>query len=417
MQKWCTLQRQRRQNTYGIAVRHLTGVNSSASLNDTLFGVFFAGLYYVYFSVLRNGMSIYNCKLGKSGKLTMASEPSVACSMSDPVYAQLQPLSVLSICIYGVGIPLMFLAVLASYRREVCADQKLRAIGLGDVADENPQLFVRKRYQKLYNDFQPEFYYWRLVLISRKLLLVLCSTFFSRDPMLQASVSVCIMFFCYVIQAAYRPFLRRMPTSAAALEAVVGEVGAAKAKKLSYVFDYNTLENALLITSTMTLMGGMVFSSASLSVSSDSAGFVALSAVIVLMLGVAIGGFVVMLGREIVRSFQFALITATMEEKRSRTITITKNVRYSGTPLNFTPSTLVPRDQRTPAEKAKVMADRAKVMASSVNAANVRKSVVDLAGRLAASGRSQSRRDVTDGTGNPLFDGRFANPMFLARKY
>jgi hypothetical protein len=38
------LQKQRRMNQWGIAVRHLTGVNSSATLNDTLFGIFFAGL-------------------------------------------------------------------------------------------------------------------------------------------------------------------------------------------------------------------------------------------------------------------------------------------------------------------------------------------------------------------------------------
>lgn len=365
--RWFLLQKQRRQNQWGIAMRHLTGINSSASLNDTLFGVFFAGLYYVYFAVLRNGMAIYNCKLGKSGKLTMASEPSVLCSVADPVYATLQPLSVLSICIYGIGIPLMFMIVLAVYRVEIRADQKLRAIGLGDVAGENLQLFVRKRYQKLYNDFQPDFYYWRLVLMARKFLLVQCSTFFSRDAMLQASISVCIMFFCYVIQAAYRPFLRRMPSSAKELEAVVGEVGTEKAKKLSYVFDYNTLENALLITSSMTLMGGMVFSSASLEVSNESPAFVALSAVIVIMLGVAIGGFVIMLGREIVRSFQFALITAAMEDRRARTIKITKNARYVGAPLTLTPSTLVPRDDVRLSEKGAVERGQRKSFAASLS--------------------------------------------------
>ena len=37
-------ERLRRGNRWGIAVRHLTGVQSAATLNDTLFGIFFAGL-------------------------------------------------------------------------------------------------------------------------------------------------------------------------------------------------------------------------------------------------------------------------------------------------------------------------------------------------------------------------------------
>ncbi len=362
--------------------------------------MFCARRYYVYFAVLRNGMAIYNCKIGKSGRMTMATEPSVMCDMSDPVYATLQPYSVLSICIYGIGIPLMFVSVLVMYRHEIRADQKLRAMGMGDAAEENPQLFVRKRYQKLYNDFQPEFFYWRLVLIARKFLLVQCSTFLSRDAMLQASISATIMFFCYVIQAAHRPFLRRMPTSAAKLQGVIGEVGAEKAKKLSYVFDYNTLENALLITSTMTLMAGMVFSSASLDMDNNSPGFVALAAVIVIMLGIAITGFVLMLAREIFRSFQFALISAAIEDKRARTIKITVNTRYTGSALNFKPSEFVPKEQeRTLAAAAKDAGAGLSRMASArvrttAGAAleRGRKSIVSLVGRVTTHGGGEPAR-------------------------
>ena len=64
---------------------------------------------------------------------------------------------------------------------------------------------------------RPQYYYWRLVNITRKFSLVVCSTFFSRDPMLQASVAVAIMFLCYIIQAAKRPFIMRLPVSPAAL--------------------------------------------------------------------------------------------------------------------------------------------------------------------------------------------------------
>jgi hypothetical protein len=339
--EWVQERYKRRKNIYGVVVRRKRGVQSAATLNDTLFGVFFAGLYYVYFSCVRNSMTIFNCTL-HSGTLTVSSEPSVLCTMDDPVYAYLYPWSVACICVYGLGIPCIFVFVLRTYRNEIRADQVLRASGVGDDAGENPQLFVRKRYQKLYNDFRPEFFYWRLVMILRKFLLVMCSTFFSRDPMLQASVAVMIMFFSYVIQAATRPFLMRLPTSASSLQSVAAEIGEARAARLSYVFDYNTLENALLITSTMTLMGGMIFSSVSMDVGADSPAFLGVAAAVVIMILTAVAGFVAMLLREIYRSFQFALITAAIEDKRSRTITVVKNARYSGKALAFTPSVMVP---------------------------------------------------------------------------
>jgi hypothetical protein len=110
--------------------------------------------YYVYFAVVRNSMAIWNCKYGASGLLTMSSEPSVACDMRDAVYAEIFPWSIASIAAYGVGIPLVFMYVLGVYKREIKADQELRMSGLGDTRAENPQLSVRKRYQKLYNDFR-----------------------------------------------------------------------------------------------------------------------------------------------------------------------------------------------------------------------------------------------------------------------
>ena len=102
-------------------------------------------------------MAIWNCKYGASGLLTMSSEPSVACDMRDAVYAEIFPWSIASIAAYGVGIPLVFMYVLGVYKREIKADQELRMSGLGDTPGDNPQHPVRRRYQKLYNDFRCAF--------------------------------------------------------------------------------------------------------------------------------------------------------------------------------------------------------------------------------------------------------------------
>jgi hypothetical protein len=184
-------------------------------------------------------------------------------------------------------------------------------------------------------------------MITRKFALVMCSTFFSRDAMLQASVAVSIMFFCYIIQTSKRPFIKRLPTSPTALHDVTQEIGAARAARLSYVFDYNTLENALLITSTATLLSGMVFSSASLAETYESASFVSLSVLLFITIITAVGGFMIMLLREIYRSFQFALITASIAERQSRRITVTKNTSYKGV-ANVNASEFVPEEKRAP---------------------------------------------------------------------
>ena len=158
--------------------------------------------------------------------------------------------------------------------------------------------------------------------------------------MLQASVSTCVMFFCYVVHAANRPFLRRAPTSAAQLAALGKELGPARTARLAYVFDYNTLESGLLITSTMTLLAGMVFSSGTLAGPFDSPGVAAVSVVLVLLLVVAIVGFALMLASEIWRSFQFSLATAAIADRESRVIKIFTNERYRGS-RNFTPSLMM----------------------------------------------------------------------------
>jgi hypothetical protein len=134
-------------------------------------------------------MAIWNCKIGASGALTMSSEPSVRCDPRDPVYARLYPWSVGSIVLYGLGIPLLFVYVLTVYKNEVKADQALRINGLGDSPEDNPQLSVRKRYQKLYNDFRC------VCVLLLLLLLVLLCVYVCVSVHVCAYVCVC-MYWC-----------------------------------------------------------------------------------------------------------------------------------------------------------------------------------------------------------------------------
>merc|ERR1711968_39031 len=70
-------------------------------------------------------------------------------------------------------------------------------------------VLVRKHYGKLYEDFTPELYFWRLVLIARKLLLIMTVFLPSDAPTFQAASALLILFFFFVLHVKYRPYMKR----------------------------------------------------------------------------------------------------------------------------------------------------------------------------------------------------------------
>ena len=122
--------------------------------------------------------------------------------------------------------------------------QSLRAIGEGSTHATNPNLWVRQRYGKLYENFRPEVSWWRLLLILRKFLLAWATIMFNGNAMFQvrrrvsarvcalllarpadcsltvpcrgcrvrpqASFSIFVLFVSYVLHANYSPFLPRV---------------------------------------------------------------------------------------------------------------------------------------------------------------------------------------------------------------
>ena len=79
----------------------------------------------------------------------------------------------------------------------------------------NPVYRVRMRYKKIYEDFKPEFYYWRITLMARKFFLAGTTLYFNRSPMFQASTAIGILFIAYVLQARFKPYLERKSITSA----------------------------------------------------------------------------------------------------------------------------------------------------------------------------------------------------------
>ena len=68
---------------------------------------------------------------------------------------------------------------------------------------------IRKHYGKLYEDFQPQYYYWRFVLVARKILLTVTIFLPSSSPVFQATIAIVILFASFVLQVKYQPYLQR----------------------------------------------------------------------------------------------------------------------------------------------------------------------------------------------------------------
>ena len=98
---------------------------------------------------------------------------------------------VLTLTLYGMGLPVLFGWLLSRQSDAIHCDQELRAWGEGESSLTNPNIHVRRRYRKLYEDYKPQFKYWRLALIARKFLLALIGIVLAKDARQQVPPDVC----------------------------------------------------------------------------------------------------------------------------------------------------------------------------------------------------------------------------------
>lgn len=321
----------KRKRAERIAAEHLGRKNKSEKLDlklqDVLVGMFLSALYYMYLVVASSALEIFDCTENANGLVTLDAEPSLTCW--EGVHAELWPYALASLIGYGVGIPSLFAAVVRYYREDIKYDQALRSRGEGD-SMANPVIRTRIRFAKLYMDFKPEVYYWRLWLIIRKAMLATVALMFNQNAMFQASVSIGVMFTAYVLHARSKPFLPRQSISQTLLElseherkASIGGKGKAKNRRqslvaiaeqvkkqraMTYVVDYNTLESAFLICSMLLLLSGMIFSSAHWS--EDSLEYDLLTYTVLTAIVLSSISFFVILVVETFRALRFAAIQA-----------------------------------------------------------------------------------------------------------
>lgn len=190
-----------RKRAERLAAKHLGHKDPREQLDlkmhDVFVGMFLSANYYVYLVVASSALEIFDCSTNANGLVTLDAEPSLTCW--EGVHAELWPYASASLIVYGLGIPSLFGWIVWHYRADIRFDQAQRSRGEGD-SMANPVIRTRVRFAKLYMDFKPEVYYWRLWLIVRKAMLAAIALMFNQNAMFQVRCVVRAALRCSALQ-------------------------------------------------------------------------------------------------------------------------------------------------------------------------------------------------------------------------
>jgi hypothetical protein len=299
------------------------------------------------------------------------------------------PWALVCLVLYGVGIPVLFAVLLLRNRRAIVADQTMRVRGEGDVKDTNPNFNVRRRFRKLYEDFQPNRIGWKVLLILRKFLLASIAIMCAGNTELQAALTILVLFVAYVLHVNYKPFAPVASVSRELIKlvrprrgAVIGQrnpethkqltreedglpvfaspivmssaeqrrqrfVGSrssltpkptseqiaaarlARSRWISFAIDYNSMEASFLVCATLILMGGLIFTSSAFP--EGSLGYRVLSLLISGMIVGCVVMFGVILVFEVIRAVKFAGLHRTSRQVEAQAV-VARSMRGIASP-------------------------------------------------------------------------------------
>ncbi|KAG3110379.1 hypothetical protein PI125_g10068 [Phytophthora idaei] len=205
-----------------------------------LFGSTLVMMYYLFLYLTRTTLDVFNCvgTIPSDGKLYMVAIYA-QCFEPGGIHMQLFPYAVLAFVVYSLGYPLFVLLTLSRNRALVMEDQLLRAMQRGTSRRTNPNCWVfRKKFSKLYYQFKPDFWYWMVLIILRKFLLVGIGLLFRQDPVFQLATATFVLFVNYALQVRCRPYMSAYETQrvlADYAKRVLLETRRAKAKGEAFI--------------------------------------------------------------------------------------------------------------------------------------------------------------------------------------
>lgn len=145
--------------------------------------------YYLYLYLSRMTLDVFNCSQTEPpdgapyGYMEAVFEE---CFKPGGMHMTLFPVACATLLVYTIGFPAFVFRVLWRGRALAKQDQLLRAQKLGSTRAENPACYdFRKRFNRLYYNFKPSYYYWILVILARKAGIAFTSLMFKRNPAFQ----------------------------------------------------------------------------------------------------------------------------------------------------------------------------------------------------------------------------------------
>lgn len=174
---------------------------------NAIIGAIILMFQFIYIYCTKTAFEIFACEEKENGKSYMYFEPEIECWTG--IHNDLWPLALFFVGLYGVGLPILFTVIVIRNRKVIMQDQVLRVLGTGSSRTENPEHYeFRKRFYKLYYRFKPRYHYWGEVILFRKFIIVIVTVFLKKNPTLQATCAVMILFVSYSMHIRTMPYLR-----------------------------------------------------------------------------------------------------------------------------------------------------------------------------------------------------------------
>jgi hypothetical protein len=150
-------------------------------------------LNFLYFSVAASTLSVFDCQFNGIENV-MSTEPSIGCSLNDPVYSRLFHPALIYLGFYIIGVPLLFLFLLFRNRTSIRKQQNITsinrnslkiptAIDLSDIENRERSVSSPNRNRAvslsvepteaqvrlgfLYESYTGKCYYWSVVVVLR----------------------------------------------------------------------------------------------------------------------------------------------------------------------------------------------------------------------------------------------------------
>ena len=153
-------------------------------------------------------------------------------------YNTLRIAGIITLLLYGLGIPVIFATCLVGHRDGIRIDQALRLRGLAESRGTTPFWDVQKRLQRLYTRFKPSVYYWSLVAIAKKATVLGIVFMLGEEPAVAAAAITLALVLFSSLHVQVQPYRDGMATVSAhhrvTIEDESGTIQELREEALSY---------------------------------------------------------------------------------------------------------------------------------------------------------------------------------------